>query len=236
MHRWKLLVGAAVLAAVMLFLATGQGPTSGLPGGRTLMPPRSGPVDNAVAVLQGVKAEYLPPVDISADFLWGAGKFAVLTITAPFDSALRLEEISIRRIGGSNELMPTVWVRMNRQRLYAQAAFSAPSGRDAGNSGALTIRNFPPRLIEPGMVVHDTVLDDIAHRLVLDPPTFYTIEAGESVVVEFFGNIEKSEVTQPTPVYFCLDSVSGTLSATGKRAESSLNETCWSPTTILPTL
>ena len=209
-----------------MFLQREVGPQSPDPDGAAAGPS---------AVIQGIIPEQLPPTTIAADFLWGAGKFAVFTVHAPAGQDLRIEEILLKREGATDAIMPTVWVRMNRQRIYTETAFSA------ANEGDITIRTFPKSVLSETEEVRDTVIDEVAHRVLLNPPDSYTIPAGESAVVEIFGNINADALQNPTPVRFCLTSLRGSLIPTGSDpvgsatpAESRLNETCWSRMTVVP--
>jgi hypothetical protein len=183
------------------------------------------------AVIQGVIPEQLPPTTIPTDFLWGAGKFASFSVYAPAGQDLRIEEMQLRREGGSDAIMPTIWVRMNRERIYTEIPITG---------GEVAVREFPKPELSDTDSVRDVMLD-VLHRVLLTPAESYTVPAGESAVVEVFGNINADALAPPaggsTPIRFCLDSLRGSLispDGTAEPAESRLNETCWSRMTIVP--
>ena len=209
-----LIAAAAVAAAVLIVVPADQEPvtTSGNPG---LTRPRPD------VVLQGIQQHHLPPEIIPADFLWGAGKFAVFEVHAPPAQDLLLNEVVVSSVG-ADDVLKTVWLRMNRERIYAETAF-APN--------ELRITAFPvPNALEE--TTEDVVLSGEVHRVMVQAAKDYRIPAGESVVVEIFGNVA-DDAQLPKDVSFCLLRVSGVL-ADGKTAQSSLNETCWNAMTVVP--
>ena len=178
-------------------------------------------------ILQGIVKDDLPAEDISADYLWGAGKFAVFEVYAPADRDLLISEITAQRLGGTDTILPTVWLRMNRERVYSETPLV---------NGKLDITSFPvPNA--PADATDDTHVDGATHRVMKQPASTYLVPAGESATVEFFGNFGAGEPSRNTPVSFCLEKVVGTLVApdgTTQTAESSLNRTCWNTMTIVP--
>lgn len=209
--------GLAVAAGLVLVLippAAEPVTTSGNPGLQSAERP---------FILQGIDKHELPAETIPADFLWGAGKFGVFEVHAPPNSDLTITDIMANRVGGTDRQMSAIWLRVNRERVYAQSWFWR---------GDLHITHFPKPDAAPEET-EDTELDGELHRLMIDAPRSYTIPAGESAIFEFFGLLDASVITEPFETHFCLDNVKGTLED-GKPAESSLNETCWSTMTILP--
>ena len=185
------------------------------------------PAGERNAVLRGVTPELLEATTVAEDFLWGAAKYAAVRITAPSGADLVLEELRLSRRGGNDAVLPSVWVRANRKRVYAETPLVA---------GVATVRAFPQPHLAEDVPTRDVEAGGERNRLMETPETSLRIAAGDAVVLEVFGIFDQDAITEPFDAQFCLDWVKGYLEdAAGQMpAASQLNETCWPMMTTTP--